>query len=114
MTVIRRPCLITPSQLKALRPSTYIPIDASWHSTLRPPRLRPPASLQRTAAETFSAFVLVIMYLVPGSPSSGAENYSKERIPRARFFDLDLVSSPHPLGLKHMLPTAETFAHHVC
>jgi hypothetical protein len=52
--------------------------------------------------------------IVPGSPSSGVENYSKERIPRARFFDLDLVSSPHPMGLKHMLPTAETFALHVC
>lgn len=51
---------------------------------------------------------------VPGSPVSGAENYAKERIPSARFFDLDAIASPHPLGLKHMLPTPELFATSVC
>ncbi|KAL7415409.1 Rhodanese-like domain-containing protein [Mrakia frigida] len=47
---------------------------------------------------------------MPGSPVSGLENYIKERIPRARFFDLDEVASSHPLGLKHMLPSSELFA----
>ncbi|KAF2753025.1 Rhodanese-like protein [Pseudovirgaria hyperparasitica] len=50
-------------------------------------------------------------WYLPNDPSkrTGWESFSKSRIPRARFFDIDAVKdpdSPYP----HMLPSAEAFA----
>lgn len=48
-------------------------------------------------------------WYLPNDPRKGSEEFTKLRIPGARFFDIDVVkdeNSPYP----HMLPTAETFA----
>ena len=48
-------------------------------------------------------------WYLPNASQKGPEEYTKLRIPNARFFDVDLVKdldSPYP----HMLPTGETFA----
>ncbi|KAI5803791.1 Rhodanese-like domain-containing protein [Geopyxis carbonaria] len=48
-------------------------------------------------------------YIPVAGARNGFEEYKKQRIPKARFFDLDAIKdfdSPYP----HMLPTAETFA----
>ncbi|WVQ80679.1 hypothetical protein IAT38_002784 [Cryptococcus sp. DSM 104549] len=76
------PLLITPKQLQELPKATTLPLDASWH--------------------------------MPGSPrSSVAEYLSGPRIPGALRFDLDEVAElsldKNPLGLTHMLPSAERF-----
>jgi len=49
-------------------------------------------------------------WFMPNSPRNGQTEYHKERIPGARFLDLDEVASPHPLGLKHMMPDPQAFA----
>ncbi|KAB5593008.1 Vacuolar H+-ATPase V1 sector subunit C [Ceratobasidium theobromae] len=43
-------------------------------------------------------------------PRSGYEEWKRRRIPGARYIDLDKVASPHPLGLKHMMPSGEVLA----
>lgn len=48
-------------------------------------------------------------WFMPNDPRKGIEEFSKLRIPTARFFDLDAIKdhdSPYP----HMVPTGETFA----
>jgi len=49
-------------------------------------------------------------WFMPNSPRNGQAEYLKERIPGAQFLDLDEVASPHPLGLKHMMPDPQAFA----
>jgi len=45
-----------------------------------------------------------------GSDGAQAEYLAGPRLPGAVFFDIDGVSSPHPAGLPHMLPSEETFS----
>lgn len=47
---------------------------------------------------------------MPNSPRNAKEEFQRKRLPGARFLDLDEVSSPHELGLKHMMPSGATFA----
>jgi thiosulfate/3-mercaptopyruvate sulfurtransferase len=47
---------------------------------------------------------------MPNSPRKARDEYLKRRLPGARFLDLDEVASEHELGLKHMMPSGETFA----
>ena len=49
-------------------------------------------------------------WFMPNSPRNGKAEFLKERIPGAQFLDLDEVASPHPLGLKHMMPGPQAFA----
>lgn len=49
-------------------------------------------------------------WFMPNSPRKSAEEFFKQRIPGSQFLDLDKVASSHPLGLKHMMPSAQTFA----
>jgi len=47
---------------------------------------------------------------MPNSPRKAREEFSKKRLPQARFLDLDEVAKDHNLGLKHMIPDPEVFA----
>ncbi|KAG6902817.1 hypothetical protein C0995_011304 [Termitomyces sp. Mi166 len=47
---------------------------------------------------------------MPNSPRQPRQEFISKRIPGARFLDLDEVSSPHELGLKHMMPEERVFA----
>lgn len=47
---------------------------------------------------------------MPNSPRNPYEEFLAKRIPGAQFLDLDLVASPHELGLKHMIPPSQVFA----
>lgn len=48
-------------------------------------------------------------WFMPNVNRVAYKEYVARRIPRARYLDLDEVASPHPLGLKHMMPDAEAF-----
>lgn len=45
-----------------------------------------------------------------GSGGAQADYLAGPRLPGAAFFDIDGVSSPHPAGVPHMLPSEETFS----
>ncbi|KAF9480444.1 Rhodanese-like protein [Pholiota conissans] len=50
-------------------------------------------------------------WYMPNAPRNAKDEFLAKRIPGAQFLDLDEVASPHKLGLKHMMPDKETFAH---
>lgn len=52
---------------------------------------------------------LCASWFLPNDGRDGKETFLAERIPRARFFDLDAVKDPHS-PYPHMLPSAEDFA----
>ena len=54
--------------------------------------------------------VLDASWHMPNSPRKAREEFLKRHIPGAQYLDLDEVASPHELGLKHMMPSPETFA----
>lgn len=66
--------------------------------------------LYRTAGSTEDISVLDASWHMPNSPRNATEEFSKKRIPGARYFNLDDVASPNELGLKHMMPTGDIFA----
>lgn len=47
---------------------------------------------------------------MPNSPRKAKDEYFSKRIPGAQYLDLDKVASPNDLGLKHMMPSPQTFA----
>lgn len=49
-------------------------------------------------------------WFMPDSPRRPRQEFMAKRIPGAQFLDLDEVSSPHELGLKHMMPRERAFA----
>ncbi|KAK7694429.1 hypothetical protein QCA50_001615 [Cerrena zonata] len=57
-----------------------------------------------------SVTVLDASWHMPNSPRKAKEEFLSKRLPNAQFLDLDEVASPHELGLKHMIPSEETFA----
>ncbi|KAH9868505.1 hypothetical protein J1614_007577 [Plenodomus biglobosus] len=52
---------------------------------------------------------LCASWFLPNDGRNGYDTYLAERIPHARFFDLDAVKDPHS-PYPHMLPSAELFA----
>ncbi|KAH7921144.1 Rhodanese-like protein [Leucogyrophana mollusca] len=80
------PLLLSPSDLRGLLPSR----GDSTPDTVR---------------------ILDASWVMPNSPRRPHEEFQKKRISGASFLDLDDVASPHELGLKHMMPTEEVFAH---
>ncbi|CED82091.1 Mercaptopyruvate sulfurtransferase/thiosulfate sulfurtransferase [Phaffia rhodozyma] len=75
---------------------------------LRKPSLISPRQLLALSGKT--VIPLDASWHMPNSSENALQNFQKERIPKARFFDLDKVASAHDLGLAHMLPTPEIFA----
>jgi 3-mercaptopyruvate sulfurtransferase SseA len=58
-----------------------------------------------------STAILDATWFMPNSPRSAREEYKKTHIPGAQYLDLDEVASSNELGLKHMMPSGEQFAH---
>jgi thiosulfate/3-mercaptopyruvate sulfurtransferase len=54
--------------------------------------------------------LLDVSWHMPNSSRNAEKEYAERHIETARRLDLDEVASPHELGLKHMMPTPETFA----
>ena len=54
--------------------------------------------------------VLDASWHMPNSPRNAQEEFLKRHIPGAKYLNLDEVASSHELGLKHMMPSPETFA----
>lgn len=51
-------------------------------------------------------------WFMPGSSRNSKAEFSSKRIQGASgFLDLDEVASPNELGLKHMMPSSDIFAH---
>ncbi|KAG7099456.1 hypothetical protein E1B28_001307 [Marasmius oreades] len=81
------------------------------HSSSRSaPYLLFPLQLQELLNREENVKVLDATWFMPNSPRNGREEFLAKHIPKAQFLDLDAVASPHPLGLKHMLPSEATFA----
>jgi len=47
---------------------------------------------------------------MPNSPRKAYDEFLTKRIPSSQYLDLDVVASPHELGLKHMMPDGRVFA----
>ncbi|EMD41706.1 hypothetical protein CERSUDRAFT_79345 [Gelatoporia subvermispora B] len=54
--------------------------------------------------------VLDTSWHMPNSPRKAREDFHESHILGSHFLDLDEVASPHPLGLKHMMPAPQVFA----
>lgn len=57
-----------------------------------------------------NAVILDSTWFMPNSPRHARKEFKQKRIPGAQFLDLDELASPHPLGLKHMMPSPSQFA----
>ncbi|KAG1810108.1 Rhodanese-like domain-containing protein [Suillus plorans] len=80
------------------------------------PLLLSPSQLQQlllsespTDSATKQVSILDSSWFMPNSPRKANEEFQEKRIPGAQFLDLDEVSSPHELGLKHMIPSERHF-----
>ncbi len=75
------------------------------------PFLLSPQELKDISASNPNVVTLDVSWFMPGSPRKPDEEFAQKRLPvNARRFDLDEVASSHPLGLKHMMPSASQFA----
>ncbi|KAH9487154.1 putative 3-mercaptopyruvate sulfurtransferase [Psilocybe cubensis] len=55
--------------------------------------------------------ILDSTWFMPNSPRNAKLEFLDKRIPKSQFLDLDEVASSSELGLKHMMPDRQTFAH---
>jgi thiosulfate/3-mercaptopyruvate sulfurtransferase len=53
-------------------------------------------------------------WFMPATPRDAKREFIERRLSTAQFWDLDQIASPHPLGLKHMMPTGEMFQNACC
>ena len=81
------PLVLTPAQLLSLKSSQPSPADL---------------------------VILDASWHMPNSPRKAQPEFTANHIPLARFLDIDLVSSPHPLSLPHMMPDSKTFVQACC
>ncbi|KAG6866795.1 hypothetical protein C0991_008731 [Blastosporella zonata] len=77
-------------------------------SATTPLLLTPQQAQSLVNVETVS--FLDASWFMPNSPRQPRQEFISKHIPGAQFLDLDEVSSPHELGLKHMMPQERTFA----
>ncbi|KAH7179654.1 Rhodanese-like domain-containing protein [Fusarium flagelliforme] len=92
-----RPTLLTRRNL-----SSYLVSPQELHEALKK---NPPSSISTDPR----VIPLCASWFLPNDGRSGIETFREQRIPKARFFDLDKhidKRSPYP----HMLPNAKTFA----
>lgn len=69
-----------------------------------------PRQLSALLTSGKSVSILDATWFMPNSPRNALQEFRAKRVPGAQFLDLDIVASPHPLGLKHMMPTGRVFA----
>jgi thiosulfate/3-mercaptopyruvate sulfurtransferase len=102
--------------LSAIRLSTCSRRAMSSHYTLDSYLVTPAdlnSALQKNVHTKLSTAPRVIplcaSWFLPNDGRNGYDTFLAERIPYARFFDLDAVKDPHS-PFPHMLPSAEQFA----
>lgn len=80
------------------------------------PLVLTPAQLHSLKSQSSPADLVVLdaSWHMPNSPRKAQPEFAANHIPLARFLDIDLVSSPHPLSLPHMMPDSETFVQACC
>lgn len=89
-----------------LRPFTV----RAMSSTTGPLVLSPSQAHALIQSKNPSVRLLDATWFMPNSARNAREEFASRRLPGAQFLDLDAVASPHPLGLKHMMPTERVFA----
>jgi len=91
------------------RPSTFIITRArsTMSSSASTPLVITPATLKELPPS--KTIPVDATWFMPNVNRVALQEYIARRIPHARYLDLDAVASPHPLGLKHMMPDAEAF-----
>lgn len=74
------------------------------------PLLLSPSQVRDLSKSNKPITLLDASWVMPNSPRNPYNEFLATRIPGAQFLDIDKVSSPHELGLKHMMPTERVFA----
>lgn len=97
-------------------PITSLTVKRAFSRSMSTPLLLSPSQLQQlllsespTDSATKQVSILDSSWFMPNSPRKANEEFQEKRIPGAQFLDLDEVSSPHELGLKHMIPSERRF-----
>ncbi|EDK44578.1 hypothetical protein LELG_02757 [Lodderomyces elongisporus NRRL YB-4239] len=95
------------SFLSIIKPSSFRTLLQASASSASPASNAPADNAQETANDR-QTVPIDATWFMPNSPRNALEEYQNERIPHARFFDLDKCSrdSPYP----HMLPTQQIMA----
>ncbi|KAG2045198.1 Rhodanese-like domain-containing protein [Suillus americanus] len=91
---------------------TSLTVKRAFSRSMSTPLLLSPSQLQQLLPSTDTKHVSILdsSWFMPNSPRKANEEFQEKRIPGAQFLDLDEVSSPHELGLKHMIPSERHFA----
>jgi len=80
-------------------------------STSAAPLLLTPKQVNDLQTQSNSAIsILDSTWFMPNSPRKAKDEFLAKRIPGAQYLDLDEVASPNQLGLKHMMPSPQSFA----
>jgi thiosulfate/3-mercaptopyruvate sulfurtransferase len=79
-------------------------------SSIAAPLLLSPTQVRDLSKSNKPVTLLDASWVMPNSPRNPHDEFLAKRIPGAQFLDIDQVSSPHELGLKHMMPTERVFA----
>ncbi|KAG5341369.1 hypothetical protein C0989_011080 [Termitomyces sp. Mn162] len=79
-------------------------------SSMVAPLLLAPKQAHSLKNENKNVSFLDASWFMPNSPRRPRQEFISKRIPGAQFLDLDEVSSPHELDLKHMMPEERVFA----
>ena len=99
---------------KLLRSSTSVllrPRSSRKISSSAAPLLVTPGQVNElTQSNSTSVSIIDSTWFMPNAPRNAREEFLAKRIPGAQYLDLDQVASPNQLGLKHMMPTPQTFA----
>ncbi|KAG2109575.1 Rhodanese-like domain-containing protein [Suillus discolor] len=97
-------------------PIASLTVKRAFSRSMSTPLLLSPSQLQQlllsespTDSATKQISILDSSWFMPNSPRKANEEFQEKRIPGAQFLDLDEVSSPHDLGLKHMIPSERHF-----
>jgi thiosulfate/3-mercaptopyruvate sulfurtransferase len=61
-----------------------------------------------------STKILDVTWFMPTIPRDPRLEFAQRRLSTAQFWDLDEIASPHPMGLKHMMPSVEQFRNACC
>lgn len=92
------------------RLKSFLPLRRAMSSSAGPLVLSPSQAHALIQSKNPSIRLLDATWFMPNSPRNAPGEFASRRLPGAQFLDLDAVSSPHPLGLKHMMPTERVFA----
>jgi thiosulfate/3-mercaptopyruvate sulfurtransferase len=79
-------------------------------SSAAPLLLTPKQVNEITQSNPASVSILDSTWFMPNAPRNAKDEFLSRRIPSAQYLDLDEVASPNALGLKHMMPSPQTFA----